>query len=76
MTTASPPPDDVADVYSAAGMRLWLRLSGPHLHGGSEDATVALAARVEASGLRPGGRIVELASALGGPSRYLARRRS
>jgi sarcosine/dimethylglycine N-methyltransferase len=73
-TSASPPPLEVADVYSDAGMRLWLRLSGPHLHGGNEDATVALAARAEAFGLRPGGRIVEIASALGAPSRYLARR--
>jgi len=74
MTAAPPGPDEVADVYSDAGMRLWLRLSGPHLHGGNEDATVALAARAEAFGLRPGGRIVEIASALGAPSRYLARR--
>src|SRR5215217_7768717 len=74
MTAAPPGPDEVADVYSDAGMRLWLRLSGPHLHGGSEDATVALAARAEGFGFRPGGRVVELASALGAPSRYLARR--
>jgi sarcosine/dimethylglycine N-methyltransferase len=74
MTSGSPSLRDLADVYAEPGMHLWLRLSGPHLHGGSEDATVALAARAEAFGLRPGGRIVELASALGGPSRYVARR--
>jgi SAM-dependent methyltransferase len=74
MTDTSPPPRDVADVYAEPGMHLWLRLSGPHLHGGSEDATVALATRAEAYGLRGGGRILEIASALGAPARYLARR--
>lgn len=55
-------------------MRWALRLVGTHLHPGSEDATVTLAQRAEACGFPFGGRVLELASALGGPARYLARR--
>lgn len=65
---------DVADVYDEPGIRWALRSVGAHLHPGAEDATVTLAARAEAFGLAAGGRILEIASALGGPARYLARR--
>jgi hypothetical protein len=44
MMDASPPLRYLADVCAEPGMRVWLRLSGPHLHGGDEVATVALAA--------------------------------
>lgn len=65
---------DLHDFYDEPGIAWAVRSVGPHLHPGSEDATVTLAVRLEAYGLPPGGRIVELASALGGPARYLARR--
>jgi len=74
MTGISDPTAGVAGVYDEPAMRVYLRTSGPHLHGGGEDATVALAARAEAFGLTPGARILDLASALGAPARYLARR--
>jgi SAM-dependent methyltransferase len=47
---------------------------GAHLHSGGEDATVALAARAAAFDFPIGGRVLDVASALGGPARYLARR--
>ncbi len=64
----------VGEFYAEPGMAWYLRAVGPHLHPGSEDATVALAARAEAFGFPGEGRILELASALGAPARYLARR--
>ncbi len=74
MTIPPQPLRDVADVYDEPGVRWALRSVGPHLHPGSEDATVALAARAEAFGFPGGGRILDVASALGGPARYLSRR--
>ncbi len=65
---------DVADFYDAPGVCWALRTAGLHLHAGGEDATVLLAQRLETYGYTGGGRIVEIASALGGPARYLARR--
>ena len=65
---------DVADFYDEPGVQWMLREAGTHLHPGREDATVALAARAEAFGFPGGGRVLELASALAGPARYLARR--
>lgn len=61
-------------VYDDSGMAWALRSVGPHLHPGSEEATVALAARAAQCGLVSGGRILEVASALGGPARFVARR--
>src|SRR5438309_2185424 len=72
--TASRPLRNIADVYAEPAMGMFLRAVGPHLHLGSEDATVALAARATGFGFQAGGRVLELASALGAPARYLARR--
>jgi SAM-dependent methyltransferase len=55
-------------------MEWQVRLLGTHLHPGSEEATVALATRAEQYGFSGGGFILDLASALGGPARFLARR--
>ncbi len=65
---------DPRDVYDDAGMVWSLRSVGAHLHPGSESATVALAERAASHGLAPGGRILEVASAIGAPARFLARR--
>jgi SAM-dependent methyltransferase len=62
------------EVYDAPGMEWSVRAVGHHLHTRGEDATVALAGRAAANGFPGGGIILELASALGGPARYLARR--
>jgi SAM-dependent methyltransferase len=65
---------DVHDLYDGPQMELALRGVGPHLHPGSEDATVALAGHA-AHFIPPAhALIVDLGSALGGPARYLARR--
>jgi len=64
----------VGDLYSTPGMEWAVRGLGPHFHPGSEDATVALAERAVHYGLEPNSRILEVASALGAPARYLARR--
>ncbi len=64
----------VAEFYDEPGMEWWLRWSGHHFHAGSEEATVALAARAADHGFASGGRVVEIASALGAPARFLARR--
>jgi SAM-dependent methyltransferase len=65
---------EVHDYYDGPGVEWALRSVGPHLHPGSEDATVALAEH--ASHLIPpaGAIILDIGSALGGPARYLARR--
>lgn len=65
---------DVADFYDEPGLRWMPRQTGTHIHPGSEDATTALAARAELYGFPVGGAIVDLATAVGGPARYLARR--
>ncbi|MEO8539538.1 MAG: methyltransferase domain-containing protein [bacterium] len=64
----------VGEFYDEPGMEWSLRSVGPHLHPGSEEATVKLAARAAAAGLAPGGVIVDIASALGSPARFIARR--
>jgi SAM-dependent methyltransferase len=64
----------VGEFYDDAGIEWSLRSVGMHLHPGAEDATVELARRAEAAGLATGGRILDVASALGAPARYLARR--
>ncbi len=65
---------DPRDVYDDAGMVWSLRNVGAHLHPGSESATVALAERAAGYSLATGGRILEVAFALGTPVRFLARR--
>ena len=64
----------VGEFYDEPGMRWSLRSVGPHLHPGSEEATVTLAAHADHYGMATGGRIVEIASALGAPARFVARR--
>lgn len=65
---------DVHDFYDGPQMELALRGVGPHLHPGSEDATVALAGHAAQFIPAVHGLFVDLGSALGGPGRYLARR--
>lgn len=64
----------VFDVYSEPSVEWQMRFLGTHLHPGSEAATVALAARAAHYGFSEGGVIIDIASALGGPARFLARR--
>jgi len=64
----------VSDIYTEPGVEWHMRFLGLHLHPGYEDATVALAARAAHYGFPEGGLILDLASALGGPARFLARR--
>src|SRR5438876_8925867 len=64
----------VSNIYSEPGVEWQLRFIGTHLHPGSEEATVVLATRAAHYGFPEGGVILDLASALGGPARFLARR--
>jgi SAM-dependent methyltransferase len=64
----------VSDIYTEPGVEWQVRFLGMHLHPGFEEATVALAARAAHYGFPEGGSILDLASALGGPARFLARR--
>lgn len=64
----------VSDIYTEPGVEWQVRFLGTHLHPGFEEATVALAARAAHYGFPEGGVILDLASALGGPARFLARR--
>ena len=65
----------VAEVYDPPAMAFALRDVGTHIHPGSEFATVYLAEKVAAFGGFPaGGRVLDIASALGGPARVIARR--
>jgi SAM-dependent methyltransferase len=64
----------VSDVYTELGVEWNVRFVGTHLHPGFEEATVALATRAAHYGFPEGGAILDLASALGGPARFLARR--
>ncbi|MEX0783818.1 MAG: class I SAM-dependent methyltransferase [Dehalococcoidia bacterium] len=64
----------VGDFYSEPGMAWSLRSVGPHLHPGSEEATVALARAASDHGMATGGVILDVASALGAPARFIARR--
>ncbi|MDQ6680778.1 MAG: class I SAM-dependent methyltransferase, partial [Pseudomonadota bacterium] len=65
---------DLADVYDDPTITWSLHGVGTHLHSGGEDATVALATRAASFEFPTGGRLLDVASALGGPARYLARR--
>ena len=64
----------VLGFYASPALEWQLRMVGPHLHPGSELATVALAVRAAHYGFAEGGLVVDLASALGGPARLVARR--
>lgn len=64
----------IGDFYDDPNIVWSLHGVGAHLHSGGEDATVALAARAAAFNFPIGGRVLDVASALGGPARYLARR--
>jgi SAM-dependent methyltransferase len=64
----------VGDFYDEPGMEWSLRSVGTHLHPGAEEATVALAQRAASYGFPEGGVVLEVASALGAPARFLARR--
>jgi SAM-dependent methyltransferase len=64
----------VSDIYTEPAVEWQVRFLGTHLHPGSEEATVALATRAAHYGFPEGGTILDLASALGGPARFLARR--
>ena len=63
----------VADVYDEPWVAWTLRTAGTHLHPGRELATVQLAERAIQFGFPSGGRVLEVASALGGPARFVAR---
>ncbi len=62
------------DVYSEPSVEWQTRFLGAHLHPGFETATTRLAERAAHYGFPQGGVILDLASALGGPARFLARR--
>ena len=64
----------VFDIYTEPGVEWQVRFLGTHLHPGFEEATAALASRAAHYGFSEGGVILDLASALGGPARFLARR--
>lgn len=64
----------VSDIYTEPTVEWQLRFLGTHLHPGSEEATTALATRAAHYGFFEGGLILDLASALGAPARFLARR--
>ena len=64
----------VSDIYTEPGVEWQVRFLGTHLHPGFEEATAALATRAAHYGFPEGGSILDLASALGGPARFLARR--
>jgi SAM-dependent methyltransferase len=70
---ATPGMRRVSDIYDEPWVAWTLRTAGTHLHPGREAATVHLAERAIAFGFPPGGKILEVASALGGPARFLAR---
>lgn len=63
----------VSDIYDEPWVAWTVRTAGLHLHPGRELATARLAERAIQFGFPPGGRILEVASALGGPARFLAR---
>ncbi len=64
----------VGDVYDQASLEWYIRGSGPQLHPGGELATAALIERAAAYGMPEGGRILDVACALGVPGRVVARR--
>ncbi len=63
----------VRDIYDEPWTAWTLRTAGTHLHPGRELATVHLAERAAQFGFPSGGRVLEVASALGGPARLIAR---
>lgn len=65
---------ELGALYDDPNLAWSLYAVGPHLHSGGEDATVALAALAARFDFPIGGRVLDVASALGGPARYLARR--
>jgi cyclopropane fatty-acyl-phospholipid synthase-like methyltransferase len=64
----------VSDIYTDPGIEWQMRFFGTHLHPGSEATTVALATRAAHHGFPEGGIVLDVASALGGPARFIARR--
>ena len=66
-------PRAVADIYDEPWVAWTLRTAGTHLHPGRELATVQLAERAIQFGFPAGGKVLEVASALGGPARFVAR---
>lgn len=78
MATDTPAPGTgdlraVSDIYDEPFVAWTLRTMGTHLHPGREVATVQLAERAVAFGFPAGGKVLEVASALGGPARFVAR---
>jgi SAM-dependent methyltransferase len=65
---------EAADVYAEPALEWQTRLFGTHLDPGFEKATVVLAGRAAHYGLQEGGLLLDVASALGGPARFIARR--
>ena len=63
----------VRDIYDEPWTEWTLRTAGTHLHPGREMATAYLVERAAQFGFPVGGRILEVASALGGPARMVAR---
>jgi SAM-dependent methyltransferase len=63
----------VADIYDEPWTAWTLRTAGTHLHPGREVATVNLIEKAAHFGFPAGGLVLEVASALGGPARVVAR---
>ena len=63
----------VADIYDEPWTAWTLRTAGTHLHPGREVATVNLIEKAVLFGFPSGGLVLEVASALGGPARVVAR---
>lgn len=63
----------VADIYDEPWTAWTLRTAGTHLHPGREVATVHLIEKAAHFGFPSGGLVLEVASALGGPARVVAR---
>ena len=63
----------VADIYDEPWIAWTLRTAGGHLHPGREIATVNLVEKAAHFGFPSGGLVLEVASALGGPARVVAR---
>ena len=61
-------------LYDSPTIDWSLRAVGPHLHPGSEEATVLLAQRAAGHGFLSAARVLDLGSGLGAPARFLARR--
>jgi sarcosine/dimethylglycine N-methyltransferase len=70
---SGPPLRPVLDIYDDPWVEWTLRSAGTHLHPGRETATVQLAERALRFGFPTEGTVLEVASALGGPARFVAR---